>query len=101
MIVKNEIAEYMYGEEVMIMNQITVYTTSTCPYCSMMKNFLASQGLHFQEVSVEGNPALMQQLASVTGHTGVPQTNINGQWVFGFKPQAVAQMLGGSIPFIQ
>jgi len=28
------------------MNQITVYTTSTCPFCDKMKNFLNEKELH-------------------------------------------------------
>jgi glutaredoxin 3 len=38
------------------MNQITVYTTNTCPYCMMMKNFLKDQGFPFKEVNVQRDP---------------------------------------------
>jgi glutaredoxin 3 len=42
------------------MNAITVYTTTRCPYCVMLKNFLSSQNIPFEEVNVERNPVIMQ-----------------------------------------
>ncbi|EPR27650.1 glutaredoxin domain-containing protein [Geobacillus zalihae] len=39
------------------MAQVTVYTTTTCPYCVMAKNFLRAQGIPFKEVNVELDPA--------------------------------------------
>ncbi|WP_332236640.1 glutaredoxin family protein [Sporolactobacillus sp. KGMB 08714] len=71
------------------MNEITVYTTSTCPYCHMMKNFLSKQGLPFKEVNVQLDPAAMQRIVSATGQLGVPQTQVNGQWVVGYDPDRV------------
>lgn len=71
------------------MNQITVYTTTTCPYCHMVKHFLKKQGLPFQEVNVQQNPAAGQRLVETTGQMGVPQTNVNGQWVIGYDPDRI------------
>ncbi|MED3573093.1 glutaredoxin family protein [Cytobacillus praedii] len=71
------------------MNQITVYTTNTCPYCVMMKNFLKDQGLPFKEVNVQMDQIAADRLVAATGQLGVPQTEINGQWVLGFDPEKV------------
>lgn len=75
------------------MNQITVYTTNTCPYCVMMKNFLKEQGLSFKEVNVQEDPAAANRLVDATGQLGVPQTEINGQWVLGFDPNKVLSLI--------
>lgn len=75
------------------MNQITVYTTSTCPYCEMMKNFLKEQGLSFKEVNVQLDQATASRLVETTGQLGVPQTEINGQWVLGFDPEKVMNLV--------
>jgi predicted DsbA family dithiol-disulfide isomerase len=45
------------------MNNITVYTTNTCPYCTMVKNFLDEQGLEYKEVNVQND----QREAQKTG----------------------------------
>lgn len=75
------------------MNQITVYTTSTCPYCEMIKNFLKEQGLSFKEVNVQLDQAAANRLVETTGQLGVPQTEINGQWVLGFDPEKVMNLV--------
>ncbi|TRM11480.1 glutaredoxin family protein [Lentibacillus cibarius] len=75
------------------MNNITVYTTSTCPYCVMTKNFLAQNNISYKEVNVEKNPDMMQYIVSKTGQMGVPQTEINGSWVIGFDPDSIKEYL--------
>ncbi|MFJ7971676.1 glutaredoxin family protein [Psychrobacillus sp. NPDC096389] len=75
------------------MNEIKVYTTNTCPYCTMMKNFLNEKGLPFEEVNVQQDPIAADQLVKTTGEMGVPQTEINGQWVLGFDPEKVLQLV--------
>jgi glutaredoxin 3 len=75
------------------MNTITVYTTTRCPYCVMLKNFLLSQNITFNEVNVEKKPDIMQQLVNQTGQMGVPQTNVNGNWVIGFDPDSILMAL--------
>lgn len=76
------------------MNTVTVYTTTTCPYCVMLKNFLQAQGIPFTEVNVQRDPIAARKLVKTTGHMGVPQTEINGQWVLGFDPETIMSLLG-------
>ncbi|AMV11213.1 NrdH-redoxin [Geobacillus thermoleovorans] len=71
------------------MAQVTVYTTTTCPYCVMAKNFLRAQGIPFKEVNVELNPEAARRLVETTGQMGVPQIEINGRWVLGYDPDAI------------
>ncbi|MDI2586561.1 MULTISPECIES: glutaredoxin family protein [unclassified Psychrobacillus] len=75
------------------MNQIKVYTTNTCPYCTMMKNFLNEKELPFEEVNVQEDPIAADRLVKMTGEMGVPQTEINGQWILGFDPEKVMQLV--------
>ncbi|GIN90337.1 NrdH-redoxin [Siminovitchia terrae] len=72
---------------------VTVYTTTRCPYCVMLKNFLKENEIAFQEVNVESHPEKMQQLIRTTGQMGVPQTEINGQWIIGFDPNSIMEAL--------
>ncbi|MCK1998726.1 glutaredoxin family protein [Psychrobacillus psychrodurans] len=71
------------------MNSVTVYTTTQCPYCVMLKNFLSEQNISFNEVNVETQPEVMQRLVKTTGQMGVPQTEVNGQWIIGFDPNNI------------
>ncbi|TQR14207.1 glutaredoxin family protein [Psychrobacillus soli] len=81
------------------MNSVTVYTTTQCPYCVMLKNFLSEQNIPFNEVNVETQPEVMQRLVKTTGQMGVPQTEVNGQWIVGFDPNNIMIALrnGGKI----
>ena len=73
------------------MNDITVYSTNTWPYCTMMKQFLEDQGLDYKEVNVQLDQAAAQKLVDETGQMGVPQTKVNGNWVLGFDPETLMQ----------
>ncbi|WP_312469512.1 glutaredoxin family protein [Neobacillus sp.] len=75
------------------MNQITVYTTNTCPYCTMLKNFLNTQNLAYKEVNVQMDQTAANKLVETTGQLGVPQTEINGQWVLGFDPETIMNLV--------
>ena len=74
-------------------NQVTVYSTNTCPYCDMMKNFLQQNQISYTEVNVQQDQAAAQKLVETTGQMGVPQTNINGQWLLGFDPERVLELV--------
>ncbi|WP_144463499.1 glutaredoxin family protein [Siminovitchia fortis] len=75
------------------MMAVTVYTTTRCPYCVMLKNFLEEKEIVFNEVNVERDPEKMKKLIQTTGQMGVPQTEINGQWIIGFDPQSIMEAL--------
>lgn len=75
------------------MNSVTVYTTTRCPYCVMLKNFLTQQNVPFKEVNVEMNPEIMQELVRTTGQMGVPQSQVNGKWIVGFDPNGIMTAL--------
>lgn len=75
------------------MNTVTVYTTTRCPYCVMLKNFLKDQNITFKEINVEAKPELMQYVVEKTGQLGVPQTEVNGKWVLGYDPNGIMTAL--------
>lgn len=75
-------------------NQVTVYTTDTCPYCAMVKNFLMEKGVSFNEVNVQQDPEAGQKLVETTVQKGVPQIEINGEWVLGYDPETITNLLG-------
>jgi len=75
------------------MSKVTVYTTTTCPYCVLLKNFLHEQGIPFEEVNVQLDANAARKLVETTGQMGVPQTEINGKWVIGFDPETIMDLL--------
>ena len=65
------------------MTSITMYTTRRCPFCVRAKNLLSSKGVAFDEIAVDGNPALRAEMAALAGATSVPQIWIGDQHVGG------------------
>lgn len=76
-------------------NVATVYVTSTCPYCTMMTNYLKEKNIPFKTVNVQTDMEAAQRLVETTGQMGVPQTEINGKWILGFDTASVDQALKG------
>lgn len=72
---------------------VTVYTTNTCPYCVMVKNFLNEQGVAFKEVNVQEDPVAGDKLVETTDQMGVPQIEVGGEWVLGYDPETITELL--------
>ena len=72
---------------------VIVYTSPTCPYCTMVKEFLSQKGVGFDERDVSRDPSYAQELMNSTGQMGVPVTIINGQIVVGFDRGRLEQLI--------
>ena len=65
------------------MPPITIYTTSTCPYCHAAKALLKKKGLAYSEIDVTGRPAERRAMTERAGRTSVPQIFIGDRHVGG------------------
>ncbi|PJE65595.1 NrdH-redoxin [Candidatus Saccharibacteria bacterium CG10_big_fil_rev_8_21_14_0_10_47_8] len=53
---------------------ITIYTTNTCSYCVMVKRWLGSKGISYEEVNLEQHPDRQAEVLSMSGALTVPIT---------------------------
>ena len=53
---------------------ITIYTTTTCAYCPMVKKFLSAKGLAYEEVNLDQNPERQAEALQLSGALTVPVT---------------------------
>ena len=53
---------------------ITIYTTTTCAYCPMVKKWLTSKGLPYDEVNVDEHPERQAEAFEASGGFTVPVT---------------------------
>lgn len=66
------------------MKNITIYTTSLCPYCHAAKRLLKQKAAPFNEVDVTGDPAGREAMQiKAGGRTSVPQIWIGDTHVGG------------------
>ena len=73
---------------------VKVYSTSTCPYCIRVKEFLKSNNITFENVDVGVNQEAAQEMMNKSGQMGVPVVDIDGQIIVGFDKPAISKALG-------
>lgn len=77
---------------------ITIYTTSTCAYCPMVKKFLQMKGQQYQEVNLDKNPDRRQEAIELSGAMTVPITVVESSdgmknVTVGYNPSQLASAL--------
>jgi len=55
-------------------NKVTIYTTETCGYCRMLKNFLDDNKIKYSEKHVDKDAQAAQEMVGLSGQMGVPFT---------------------------
>ena len=73
--------------------QVTVYSTPTCTWCTTLKNYLNKNKIRYTDVDISRDQSAAQDLVSRSGQQGVPQTEVNGQWVVGFDQSKLNTLL--------
>lgn len=70
------------------MKNIIVYTSSTCPYCTLAKDYLDEKGLEYTEKNVQSDPQARKELMDM-GHMGVPVVVIGDEQIVGFDKNKI------------
>jgi len=76
------------------MATITVYSTPTCPYCTMAKEYLASKKFTYTNIDVAADPAKADEMVKKSGQMGVPVLDIDGTIIVGFDKAKINTALG-------
>ena len=74
------------------MSNVIVYTSSTCPYCTLAKNYLSEKGIEYTEKNVQTDKEARKELMAM-GHMGVPVLVVNGEEVVGFDKDKLDDLL--------
>lgn len=56
--------------------KVTVYSTSTCPYCVMLKQWLDQKDVKYDEYMVDKNLYAAQVMIQQSGQMGVPFSTV-------------------------
>ena len=72
---------------------VKVYSTPTCPYCKMAKDFLRQNNIAFEDLDVSVDQTAAQEMINRSGQMGVPQLDIDGQIIVGFDKSAIKKAL--------
>lgn len=75
------------------MKKIKVYTTNTCPYCTMAKEFLEENNVKFENINVSDDQDAAEEMIEKSGQMGVPVIEIEGQIIVGFNKDKIKSLL--------
>ncbi len=75
------------------MPKVKVFSTSMCPYCVTLKEFLKEHNIEFEDIDVSQNKTALDEMVEKSGQMGVPVIEIDGQVVIGFDREKIIQLL--------
>lgn len=79
--------------------KVTVYSTTTCPYCTMLMKYLDEKSIAYTKKLVDQDDSARLEMTAISGgFLGVPYTVIEKdgerQMIIGFDKAKVNQVLG-------
>ena len=74
--------------------KVIVYSTPTCPWCKVVKDFLKSHNVEFTDVDVSEDMEKGKEMVKKSGQTSVPVIDIGGEIVVGFDQVKLKYTLG-------
>ena len=73
---------------------VTIYSTPTCHFCKLAKEFFAEKNIPFTGYDVSVDAAKREEMIQMTGQLGVPVIVIDGEIMIGFDREKLAAKLG-------
>jgi glutaredoxin 3 len=75
------------------MNTIKIYSTPTCVYCKMAKDYFQKHNIQYEEFNVAMDEAARDEMINKSHQMGVPVIDINGEIFVGFDQKGLARAL--------
>ena len=72
---------------------INIYSTPTCPYCHMVKDYLKGKGVEFNDYNVAEDQSKAQEMVEKSGQMGVPVIEIDNNIIVGFDKPEIDRLL--------
>lgn len=76
---------------------VKMYTTPSCPYCKLTKDYLKEKNIEFQEIDVAANASAANEMVKLSGQMGVPVIDIDGQIIVGWNKSALEEALAAKV----
>ncbi len=73
--------------------KVKIYSTPSCVYCKMAKDFFNQNNIQFENVDVSANHEAAKEMIKKSGQMGVPVIEIDGQMVIGFDKERIVELL--------
>ena len=74
--------------------EVKIYTTPTCPYCTMAKKFLNDNGIKYKEFNIAEDKAAREEMKNKCNSLAVPTICFDGEVLVGFNEAQLREKLG-------
>lgn len=75
-------------------SSVTIFTTPSCVYCKMAKEFFKKNNVSYEERDVAADAAAREEMVKKSGQFGVPVIEANGTIIIGFDQQRLKRAFG-------
>lgn len=75
------------------MKKVEIYSTPSCQYCKMAKEFFTANNVEYTEHDVAEDTAMRDQMIEKSGQMGVPVIDIEGELIVGFNEPKIKELL--------
>ena len=74
------------------MEKVIIYTSPTCVYCKMTKDFFKENNIAYEEKDVSTDAAARDEMVAKSNQMGVPVIDIDGELIIGFNKKKISQL---------
>jgi glutaredoxin-like YruB-family protein len=75
------------------MKDIVIYSTPTCHFCNMAKDYFNSKEINYTDYNVAENAEKRMEMMELTGQMGVPVIKIGDEIVIGFNQPLIDELI--------
>jgi len=72
---------------------VIIYTTPSCGYCTMAKNWFKENRIKYTEYNVARDMKKADEMLKKSGQMGVPVLDVNGKVIVGFDKNKIESAL--------
>jgi len=76
------------------MKNITIYSTPSCHFCHMAKEYLTEKNIPYTDINVAEDAEKRQEMITLSGQMGVPVIRIENDVIVGFNKPIIDDLLG-------
>ncbi len=80
-----------------INKKIEIYSTDTCHFCKLAKEWFKEKGLDYTNYNVGTDLDKRKEMVEMTGQLGVPVIRIQDDVIIGFNPNKLSEILNLSV----
>jgi glutaredoxin-like YruB-family protein len=73
--------------------KVEIYSTPTCHFCHMAKEWLTAKNISFVDYNVAESMDKRKEMVEMTGQMGVPVIKIGDEVMVGFNQEMMAKLL--------